>query len=109
MASRPPGSDGGIESINMYTDIKSCRFGSQQVNILDAFALQGSSNKGYTHTLSLINKLQKQTNSTAIRISGKDGYPVVFKEGRSATAILHSSFIYIKEVSTFYNYLISKR
>jgi len=86
---RPPRNDGGVDFIYVYSDIVvPCRFAGQQVNILDAFALQGSSTKGYTPTL-YKQLLNKTLNSVGVRITDQNGYPIVFEEGRSITLILH--------------------
>jgi len=86
---RPPRNDGGVDFVYVYSDIVApCRFAGQQVNILDAFALQGSSTKGYTPTL-YKQLLSKTLNSVGVHITDQNGYPIVFEEGHSVTLILH--------------------
>jgi len=75
--------------LNVYSDIVApCRFAGQQINILDAFAWQGTSAKGCTPPL-YKQLLSKSINSVGVRITDQKGYPLVFDENQSVMLILH--------------------
>jgi len=89
IAARSPRTDGDVDFLYIYSDIVTpCRFAGQQVNMLDAFAWQGTSAKGCTPPL-YKQLLSKSINSVGVRITDQNGYPLVFDENQSVTLILH--------------------
>ena len=90
LARASPRYDGGVDFIYIYSDIVApSRFGHDLVNILDAFAIRGSTAHKSSQPILYKPLLHREITSVAIKILDQDGFEVAFENDHALTIILH--------------------
>ena len=82
--------DGGVDYVYIYSDIVApSRFGHKLVNILDAFAIRGSTSHKGSQPILYKPLLHRELSSVAIKVLDQDGRDVAFEKDHALTVILH--------------------